>query len=83
MRAFSQSLREYRNLVHPWEQRERGTTPDADTCRIGWEVVQAAMNDLASVPPAASALDGQAPGAYHGGDPCRGSWPLRGRQKTA
>jgi hypothetical protein len=45
-KKFSHVLREYRNLVHPWEQRARDEVPDEDTCRICWEVVRAAMNDI-------------------------------------
>jgi hypothetical protein len=47
-KKFSHVLREYRNLVHPWEQRARDEVPDEDTCRICWEVVRAAMNDIQS-----------------------------------
>lgn len=46
VKKFSHTLREYRNLVHPWEQRIRKEYPDKDTCRICWEVVRAAINDL-------------------------------------
>lgn len=46
VKKFSHTLREYRNLVHPWEQRARSEFPDEDTCRICWEVVRAAINDL-------------------------------------
>ncbi len=46
VKKFSHILREYRNLVHPWEQRVRREFPDKDTARICWEVVRAAINDL-------------------------------------
>ena len=46
VKKFSHTLREYRNLVHPWEQRARNEFPDEDTARICWEVVRAAINDL-------------------------------------
>jgi len=46
VKEFSHTLREYRNLVHPWEQRARQEFPDEDTVRICWEVVRAAINDL-------------------------------------
>jgi hypothetical protein len=36
VRDFAAALRDYRNLVHPWEQRERQVTADADTCAIAW-----------------------------------------------
>lgn len=45
-KKFSKVLREYRNLVHPWEQMARKEVPDEDTCRICWEVVRAAINDI-------------------------------------
>lgn len=45
-KRFSHTLREYRNLVHPYEQRARNEIPDEDTCRICWEVVRAAINDI-------------------------------------
>lgn len=45
-KKFSHTLREYRNLVHPWEQRARNEVPDEDTCKICWQVVGAAINDL-------------------------------------
>ncbi len=49
VKAFSHALREYRNLVHPYQQRALGQAPDEDTCRICWEVTAAALNDLARV----------------------------------
>lgn len=45
-KKFSHTLREYRNLVHPWEQRDRKEVPDGDTCKICWEVVNAAIRDI-------------------------------------
>lgn len=47
VRDFSQELRDYRNLVHPRYQHDKNFHPDADTCRICWEVVRAAIGDLA------------------------------------
>jgi len=47
VKAFSHALRDYRNMVHPWHQRAMRMTPDKDTCAICWEVVRAAVNDLA------------------------------------
>ena len=44
---FSHSLREFRNLIHPYEQMVTKMNPDEDTCGISWLVVQAAVNDLA------------------------------------
>jgi hypothetical protein len=47
VKKFSHSLREFRNLIHPYQQWVEKTWPDADTCSISWLVVQAAANDLA------------------------------------
>jgi hypothetical protein len=47
VKKFSHSLREFRNIIHPYEQMVSGATPDKDTCAISWLVVQAAINDLA------------------------------------
>lgn len=48
VQKFSHALRDFRNLIHPSHQVQQKTYPDADTCRISWEVVQAAVNDLVS-----------------------------------
>jgi hypothetical protein len=48
VKDFSHALREFRNLVHPYEQIRTQAKPNADTCRISWLVVQAAVNDLAA-----------------------------------
>jgi len=45
-KKFSHSLREFRNLIHPYQQMILKTCPDKDTCEISWLVVQAAANDL-------------------------------------
>ena len=47
VKRFSHALREFRNLIHPYEQMMTGAKPDEDTCSISWLVVQAAVNDLA------------------------------------
>lgn len=47
VKKFSHSLREFRNLIHPYQQMILNTFPDKDTCEISWLVVQAAANDLA------------------------------------
>jgi hypothetical protein len=47
VKKFSHSLREFRNLIHPYQQMVLKTFPDKDTCEISWLVVQAATNDLA------------------------------------
>lgn len=48
-KRFSHELREYRNLVHTDVETRIGHFPDADTARICWYVVVAALNDLADV----------------------------------
>jgi len=47
VKKFSHGLREFRNLIHPYQQLVVKTFPDKDTCEISWLVVQAAANDLA------------------------------------
>lgn len=47
VKKFSHALREFRNLIHPYQQMAVKTFPDKDTCEISWLVVQAATNDLA------------------------------------
>lgn len=46
VKRFSHSLREFRNLVHPYQQLKEGVIPDEDTCKISWQVVRASINDL-------------------------------------
>jgi hypothetical protein len=48
VKKFSHSLREFRNLIHPYEQMATKANPDGDTCQISWLVVQAVVNDLAA-----------------------------------
>lgn len=45
---FGQVLRDYRNLVHPKKQLTEYYAPDEDTVRVSWNVVVAALNDLAN-----------------------------------
>jgi len=47
VKKFSHSLRDFRNIIHPYQQMLLKTFPDEDTCGISWLVVQAATNDLA------------------------------------
>ena len=47
VKKFSHALRDFRNLIHPYEQLVTRASPDADTCSISWLVAQAAINDLA------------------------------------
>jgi len=49
VKRFSHALRDYRNVVHPYLQRQSGDCPDADTCSICWQVVRAAIADLTGV----------------------------------
>lgn len=46
VKKFSHSLRDFRNIIHPYQQMILQTFPDKDTCGISWLVVQAATNDL-------------------------------------
>jgi len=46
IRDFSDILRNYRNLIHPFEQLKLGIFPDQGTCSICIEVVRAAIDDL-------------------------------------
>ena len=47
IKRFSHALRESRNLVHPFAESLEASPPDGDTCKICWQVVQAAVADLA------------------------------------
>lgn len=47
VKKFSHALRDFRNIIHPYQQMVYKTFPDEDTCGISWLVVQAATNDLA------------------------------------
>lgn len=49
IKDFSDVLRDYRNMVHPKHQKEKKIKPDLDTCKICWNVVLAAINDLNEV----------------------------------
>jgi hypothetical protein len=46
VRKFSHSLRDFRNYIHPYLQIRSGFSPDMDTAKISWQVLQAAINDL-------------------------------------
>lgn len=48
VKKYSHSLREFRNLIHPYEQMMYKFSPDEDTTKISWLVVQAVINDLAN-----------------------------------
>jgi hypothetical protein len=47
---YSHVLRAHRNLVHPRKQWTEDYTPDENIVRIAWQVVVAALNDLATLP---------------------------------
>lgn len=53
---FGHALRDFRNYVHPAEQLAHRFTPDQHTARIGFQVVVAAIEDLARA--AGTARDG-------------------------
>lgn len=53
MERFSQTLREYRNFVHPRREFREAHTPDRDTLTVSWYVVNGALNDLAASQPEA------------------------------
>ncbi|MCW7985381.1 hypothetical protein XF35_08620 [Streptomyces platensis subsp. clarensis] len=55
---FSQSLREYRNFVHPRRELREAHTPDRDTLTVSWYVVNGALNDLAASQPQRSNSSG-------------------------
>jgi hypothetical protein len=46
VRKFSNSLRDFRNYIHPYLQMSSGFSPDIDTAKISWQVLQAAISDL-------------------------------------
>ncbi|GAA2750362.1 MULTISPECIES: hypothetical protein [Kitasatospora] len=50
-KRFSHELREYRNFVHPKAESRQSHRPDRDTLSICWQVVNAALNDLAETHP--------------------------------
>ena len=46
---YAHVLRNHRNLVHPKKQYSEEYSPDGDTVLIAWNVVVAALNDLAEL----------------------------------
>src|SRR5262249_53238924 len=46
---YAHVLRNHRNLVHPKKQLTQGYAPEDDVVRIAWNVVVAALNDLAEL----------------------------------
>lgn len=51
VKGFSHSLRNYRNMIHPFQQKTDKEFPDEDSCKICAAVVSAALNDIVSVAP--------------------------------
>lgn len=47
VRKFSHSLRDFRNYIHPYEQLSSSFNPDIHTAKISWQVLKAAINQLA------------------------------------
>lgn len=46
VRKFSHSLRDFRNYIHPYQQMSSKFSPDIDTAKISWQVLQAAISDM-------------------------------------
>lgn len=46
VKKFSHALRDFRNYIHPYEQKASGFTPDHDTSKICLHVFRAAVNQL-------------------------------------
>lgn len=46
VKKFSHALRDFRNYVHPYEQKAAQFTPDKDTANISFQVFRAAMNQI-------------------------------------
>ncbi|WP_331748766.1 hypothetical protein [Streptomyces chartreusis] len=46
---YAHVLRDYRNFVHPHKEIREAHTPDSDTLNVAWQVVNAALNDLAAL----------------------------------
>ncbi|MEU8930403.1 hypothetical protein AB0D30_10995 [Streptomyces sp. NPDC048409] len=44
----SELIRQYRNLVHPLAEKQKGHSPNRDTLDMCWPVVNATLNDLAA-----------------------------------
>jgi hypothetical protein len=48
VRKFSHALRDFRNYIHPLQQVSSGFHPDDHTARICWQVLMAAIHQLAA-----------------------------------
>lgn len=47
VKKFSHSLRDFRNYIHPFQQVSSGFNPDEHTAKISWQVLKAAIFELA------------------------------------
>ena len=47
VRTFTHGLRDFRNFIHPYEQMTSGFTPDEHTARVCFQVLRAALADVA------------------------------------
>jgi hypothetical protein len=45
-KKFCDPLREYRNMIHPYEQRKMNTAIDESTCVICWEIIKIVCKNL-------------------------------------
>lgn len=50
VKKFSHALRDFRNYIHPYEQKASGFVPDQDTARVCLHVFRAAVNQLSKMP---------------------------------
>ncbi len=48
VKKFSHSLRDFRNYIHPFQQVSSGFNPDEHTARISWQVLKAAIFQIAN-----------------------------------
>jgi hypothetical protein len=59
----SELIRQYRNLVHPLAERQKGHSPNRDTLDMCWPVVNATLNDLAATATASATTPQPSPRA--------------------
>jgi hypothetical protein len=64
---YAHVVRDHRNLVHPKKQWTQSYAPEDDIVRIAWNVVVAALNDLAAVPRPETGEGNGHPGVLGGG----------------
>ena len=51
IKKFSHGLRDFRNYIHPYEQMTSGFTPDEHTAKVCFQVLKAALANLAGERP--------------------------------